>query len=85
MNLGTGRGYSVLEIIGAFERASGRTIPYVIGPRREGDVASCYADPTRARALMGWTAEYGIDRICADAWRWQQMHPRGYLAEGHAA
>lgn len=85
VNLGTGRGYSVLEIIGAFERASGRTIPYVIGPRREGDVASCYADPTRARALMGWTSEYGIERICADAWRWQQMHPRGYLAEGHAA
>jgi UDP-glucose 4-epimerase len=85
VNLGTGRGYSVLEIIGAFERASGRTIPYVIGPRREGDVASCYADPTRARALMDWTAGYGIDRICADAWRWQQMHPRGYLAEGYAA
>ncbi|WP_067561473.1 UDP-glucose 4-epimerase GalE [Halofilum ochraceum] len=85
MNLGTGRGYSVLEIIRAFERASGCAVPYVIGPRRPGDVASCYADPALARELMGWTAEYGIDRICADAWRWQQMHPGGYLAEGHAA
>jgi UDP-glucose 4-epimerase len=85
VNLGTGRGYSVLEIIRAFERASGRSIPYVIGPRRAGDVPACYADPTRARTLMGWTAEYGLERICADAWRWQQMHPGGYLAEGQAA
>lgn len=85
MNLGTGRGYSVLEIIRAFERASGRAIPYAIGPRRTGDVASCYADAGLARALMGWKAEYGIDRICADAWRWQQMHPAGYRVEGHAA
>jgi UDP-glucose 4-epimerase len=85
VNLGTGRGYSVLEIIRAFERASGRAIPYVIGPRRPGDVASCYADSGRARELMGWMAEYGIDRICTDAWRWQQMHPHGYLTEGYAA
>lgn len=85
VNLGTGRGYSVLEIIRAFERASDRDIPYVIGPRRAGDVASCYANPERARELMGWAAEYGIDRICVDAWRWQQMRPGGYLAQGHAA
>lgn len=85
VNLGTGRGYSVLEVVRAFERASGRTVPYVIGPRRGGDVAACYADPARAGEWLGWRAELGIDRICADAWRWQQRHPEGHPAAGRAA
>lgn len=78
VNLGTGRGYSVLEVVAAFERASGRTIPYRIVDRRPGDVAACYADPLRARALLGWSAEYGIDAMCADAWRWQSTNPLGF-------
>ncbi len=72
VNLGTGRGYSVLEMVRAFEAASGRTIPYRIAPRRPGDVAQCYADPTLAASTLGWRAEFGIDAMCADAWRWQQ-------------
>ena len=79
-NLGTGRGYSVLEMIAAFEKASGRAVPYAVAPRRPGDVASCYADPAVAREHLGWTAEHGIDRMCADAWRWQASNPRGYSA-----
>jgi UDP-glucose 4-epimerase len=78
VNLGTGRGYSVLELVGAFERASGRKVPYRIVDRRPGDIAACYADPSAAAALLGWRAELGIDRICADAWRWQQANPQGY-------
>ena len=78
VNLGTGQGYSVLEVVKAFERASGREIPYRIAPRRTGDVASCYADPSRALELMGWHAEFGLDRMCEDAWRWQQANPNGY-------
>lgn len=85
VNLGTGHGYSVLDIVRAFERASGRTIPYVIGPRRTGDVAACYADPRFAHEHLEWRAEFGIDRICADAWRWQQLHPAGFALKGHAA
>jgi len=77
-NLGTGRGYSVLEMIDAFERASGRTVPYRIAPRRPGDVAACYADPSLAAAELGWRAELGIDAMCRDAWRWQLRNPRGY-------
>lgn len=73
-NLGTGRGYSVLEMVRAFERASGRRIPCEIVDRRPGDVAECYADPSRAAERLGWCAQLGIDRICADAWRWQQGH-----------
>ena len=71
-NLGTGRGYSVLEMVHAFEQASGRTVAYAISARRPGDVASCYADPAHARATLGWQAEFGVDAMCRDAWRWQQ-------------
>ncbi|MGD9560485.1 MAG: UDP-glucose 4-epimerase GalE [Oscillospiraceae bacterium] len=77
-NLGTGIGYSVLEVIAAYSRACGRDIPYVVGPRRPGDVAAVYADPTRAKEQLGWVAEFGIDAMCADSWHWQSMNPRGY-------
>jgi len=72
VNLGTGLGYSVLEVVKAFEAASGRAIPYAIGPRRSGDIARCWADAGLAREWLGWKAERGLDRMCADAWRWQQ-------------
>jgi UDP-glucose 4-epimerase len=78
VNLGTGTGYSVLDIVRAFEQASGQSVPYKIAPRRSGDVASCYADPQRAFELLGWRAERGIDAMCADAWRWQSSNPNGY-------
>ena len=77
-NLGTGRGHSVLELVRAFERASGRPIPYDIVARRPGDVAACYADASRARELLSWQATRGIDEMCADSWRWQQSNPNGY-------
>lgn len=77
-NLGTGRGYSVLELVRAFERASGRPIPYDIVARRPGDVAACYADASRARELLGWQATRDIDAMCADSWRWQRSNPNGY-------
>jgi UDP-glucose 4-epimerase len=77
-NLGTGRGYSVLEVVAAFEKASGKKIPYRIVGRRPGDVASCYADPTKAREELGWSASRGIDEMCTDAWRWQSNNPNGY-------
>ncbi|HQI80670.1 MAG TPA: UDP-glucose 4-epimerase GalE [Deltaproteobacteria bacterium] len=77
-NLGTGRGYSVLEVVAAFERASGRKIPYRITARREGDIAICYADPSRANRELAWEALRGIDEMCADAWRWQSLNPEGY-------
>ena len=77
-NLGTGRGHSVLEMVAAFERASGRKIPHCVAPRRSGDVAICYADPARAEREMGWKAERGDAEMCADAWRWQHANPRGY-------
>lgn len=80
VNLGTGEGYSVLELLRAFESASGRAIPYRIVDRRPGDVAACYADPALARDLLGWQAEYGVERMCADSWRWQVNNPRGYDA-----
>src|SRR6266568_4646357 len=72
VNLGTGRGHSVLEVVAAFERASGRPIPYRIEPRRPGDVAASYTDPSLALRLLGWRAERGLDDMCRDAWRWQQ-------------
>jgi UDP-glucose 4-epimerase len=78
VNLGTGQGYSVLEVIQAFERASGRPVPYKIVPRRPGDIAACYADPALAHELLGWQATRGLDAMCADAWRWQSQNPRGY-------
>ncbi|MEW6381972.1 MAG: UDP-glucose 4-epimerase GalE [bacterium] len=77
-NLGTGRGYSVLEVIEAFERASGRKIPYRIADRRPGDIATCYADPSKAERELGWFAVRGIDEMCADTWRWQSSNPNGY-------
>jgi UDP-glucose 4-epimerase len=78
VNLGTGNGYSVLEMVKAFEAASGRKVPYEIVARRPGDVAACYADPSRAQALLGWKAERGLAEMCADAWRWQSANPDGY-------
>jgi len=78
VNLGTGRGHSVLEVVGAYEAASGRAVPYEIVARRPGDVAACYADPALAQALLGWRAEHDLARMCADSWRWQQMNPGGY-------
>lgn len=77
-NLGTGRGYSVLEVIHAFEKACGKTLPYEIEARRPGDIAECYADPTKAKNELGWVAEYGIEEMCADSWNWQSHNPDGY-------
>ncbi len=77
-NLGTGHGYSVLDIVKAFERACGKKIPYAVKPRRAGDIAVCYCDPGKAKAELGWEAAYGIDDMCADSWRWQSMNPDGY-------
>jgi len=78
VNLGTGRGYSVLELIEAFQSASGQTIPYTLAPRRPGDVAVCYADTARAEAELGWKAVRGLAEMCADAWRWQSHNPYGF-------
>lgn len=78
VNLGTGRGYSVLEMVRAFEAASGRKVPYRIAPRRPGDVATCYADPSLAEKLLGWRAEKGLEEMCRDAWRWQSQNPEGF-------
>ena len=73
VNLGTGQGYSVLDVVRAFESASGRKVPYRIVARRPGDIAACYADPSRAKKILGWQARYGIEDMCRDAWRWQLM------------
>lgn len=78
VNLGTGQGYSVLDMVKAFEQASGRTIAYTITPRRPGDVAACYADPAQAEQLLGWRAEKTLADMCADSWRWQSQNPDGY-------
>jgi UDP-glucose 4-epimerase len=78
VNLGTGRGYSVLEIAKAFEQASGRAIPYEVVARRPGDVAEVYADASLAARSLGWTAARGIDEMCRDAWNWQRRNPEGY-------
>ena len=80
VNLGTGIGYSVLDMVRAFELASGKPVPYQVGPRRPGDVAACYAEPTAALELLGWRAERGLDAMCADAWRWQSSNPTGFNA-----
>lgn len=77
-NLGTGRGYSVLEMIAAFVRASGKPIPYRIAGRRAGDIAQCYADPSLAKRSLGWEACLDLDAMCADTWRWQSANPHGY-------
>ena len=78
VNLGTGQGYSVLDMVSAFETASGRSVPYRIAARRPGDIASCYADPGHASDLLDWRAQRGLDAMCADAWRWQSNNPEGY-------
>ncbi|GGY11363.1 UDP-glucose 4-epimerase [Paludibacterium paludis] len=78
LNLGTGQGYSVLDMVKAFSDACGHTIPYVIAPRRNGDVACCYADPARAREVLGWQATRTLQDMCRDSWRWQQNNPNGY-------
>ena len=77
-NLGTGKGYSVLDMVKAFGKACGHEIPYKIVERRPGDVAMCYADPTKAKNELGWEAKYDLDRMCADSWRWQSNNPNGY-------
>lgn len=77
-NLGTGKGYSVLEVVQAFERASGRKVAHEFRPRRAGDIARCYADPEYAKEVLGWTAEFGIEKMMADTWRWQENNPNGY-------
>jgi len=77
-NLGTGRGYSVLEMIAAFEQASAKSIPYRLGARRPGDIASCYADPALAQQQLGWSASRDITEMCADSWRWQAKNPQGF-------
>jgi UDP-glucose 4-epimerase len=76
VNLGTGSGYSVLEMVRAFSTASGRPVPYRVVGRRPGDIAQCYADPSLARQVLGWHAQLGIDAMCGDAWRWQQWASR---------
>ena len=77
-NLGTGTGYSVLDIVKNFEAATGVKIPYVIKDRRAGDIAACYADASKAKKELGWEAQYGIEEMCADSWRWQSNNPNGY-------
>ena len=77
-NLGTGEGYSVLDVVKAFEEASGVKIPYVIKERRAGDIATCYSDPAKAEKVLGWKAQYGIVDMCRDSWNWQKNNPNGY-------
>ncbi|MGL6072223.1 UDP-glucose 4-epimerase GalE [Craterilacuibacter sp.] len=79
VNLGTGQGYSVLDMVKAFETASGRSVPYQIVPRRAGDIAACWADPSTARELLGWQAEKTLQDMCNDSWRWQSLNPKGYV------
>ena len=79
-NLGTGKGYSVLDVLHAYEKACGKTLPYVIDPRRPGDIAECYADPAKARDELGWEAKYGIEEMCASSWKRQSANPNGYNA-----
>ena len=78
VNLGTGQGYSVLEMVKAFEKVSGKDVPYQIVERRPGDIATCYADPSYAQKKLGWKAEYELKKMCEDTWRWQSMNPYGY-------
>ena len=78
INLGTGQGYSVLEVVKAFEKASGKKVPYKIVGRREGDIQTCYADPSYAKKVLGWSAKHDINDMCKDAWNWQSKNPNGY-------
>ena len=80
INLGTGNGTSVLQLVNAFIHTTGQSVPYVIASRRAGDIATCYASSDKAKNLLGWTAEYDIERMCVDTWRWQSQNPRGYHA-----
>lgn len=84
VNLGTGKGYSVLEMVKAFENASGKKVPYKITARRAGDIACCYADPSLAKKLLNWQAEHGIKAMCDDTWRWQSNNPKGYKTTAKA-
>ena len=77
-NLGTGHGYSVLDVVNAFMKVNGVNVPYVIKPRRPGDIATCYCNPAKAKAELGWEAKYGIDEMCRDSWNWQKNNPNGY-------
>lgn len=79
-NLGTGKGYSVLDVVKAFQEANGVDVPYVIKPRRAGDIATCYSDPSKAYEELGWRAEFGIVEMCRDAWNWQKKNPNGFEA-----
>ena len=78
LNLGTGKGYSVLEVLHAYEKACGKSLSYIIAPRRPGDVAECYADPTNAFEVLGWKAERGLDEMCESSWKWQRLNENGY-------
>ena len=78
VNLGTGNGYSVLEILQAYEKASSKVIPYKIAPRRDGDIAACYAQPLKEKEYLGWEAKFDLDQMCADSWRWQKQNPQWY-------
>lgn len=78
INLGTGTGYSVLDLVHAFEEANGVPVPYTIAPRRAGDIATCYSDPSKAKTLLGWEAQYDVQDMCRDSWRWQSQNPNGY-------
>ncbi len=77
-NLGTGVGYSVLDLVKAFEKANGVPVPYVIAPRRPGDIATCYSDPSKAQKVLGWKAVHNVEDMCRDSWRWQSQNPQGY-------
>jgi UDP-glucose 4-epimerase len=77
-NLGTGNGYSVLDMVKAFGKACGHDVPYVISTRRPGDIGACYADSTKAKEMLGWTAQYDVNDMCEDSWRWQKGNPNGY-------
>ena len=80
-NLGTGRGYSVLDVLHAYEKACGKEIPFKFCPRRAGDVPACYSDPSKAARELGWTAKRDIEEMCADSWKWQSMNPDGYATK----
>ena len=77
-NIGTGNGYSVLDVVTAFEKVNGVKVPYTIQPRRPGDIATCYCNPAKAKAELGWEAQYGIEEMCRDSWNWQSKNPNGY-------
>jgi UDP-glucose 4-epimerase len=81
INLGTGVGYSVLDMVQAFEKASGKPVPYQLAPRRAGDIASCFADPAQAQTLLDWRATRDLAAMCLDAWRWQSSNPNGYASD----